>query len=259
MRTHHVTATRVAAAAALLGARGCWCSSRPAHAPTRRRCRRIRTRPAAWYFDEKYGEALRYGSAGWPTRHARRTSGATCSCGWRRSSSRRAAADRRARASCRCGRRSGRELDRPERLPPPVTRLFYRIRDSLCTRGRRARASHRLARPAHHRVGDIENNSLSRAATNLDPTCARIRAGDRERSARRHDVARVDRQAAGHLARRDRPGRDVAADPGTRVRMGVCAARSPTCSDSSCSSTQPCTHGPALGNTETARCCSRKA
>ena len=61
-------------------------------------------------------------------------------------------------------------LDHPEKLPPPVTRLFYRMRDSLCTSREDELVSGgqlgtELSTIA---VWDIENNSFAPSKWNLD-------------------------------------------------------------------------------------------
>lgn len=64
-------------------------------------------------------------------------------------------------------------LDRPSRLPPAVTRLFYHLRDSVCTAQQQTLVDSGLLGTSIRTlaVGDIENNSIVKAGYDTDHFC----------------------------------------------------------------------------------------
>jgi hypothetical protein len=180
--------------------------------------------PLAFYFDERYQDGLRYGNAVLTDAAAspeqRRNvlvAVGTIELALRRPDAARATFLRMLAEDPTI------ELDRPERLPPPVTRLFYRLRDSICTAematllvNRKLGADIRTIA-----VGDIENNSLVRTSYDTDHLArglVHVIINDLRGAT---GLKVVDRQRLATLLDEIGHAKDEElTDPSTRVRVG---------------------------------------
>jgi hypothetical protein len=183
--------------------------------------------PLAYYFDERYGEAIRYGDAvlGDPTtpsdvRREVRVATATIHLargkeGLARDQFQRILADDPAT-----------ELANPERLPGPVTRLFYRMRDSVCLAQLETLVANRKLVPNIRTIaiGEIDNSAPVRSRFNLEDLCRGLVHVVSEDLHGATDLKIVERQRLGTLLQELGMSKDQGLmDPQTRVRLGQLA------------------------------------
>ena len=179
--------------------------------------------PVSYYFAERYSDALRYGAAviedpstPHTLRHEALLTTATIYLAQNRESKARQA------IQLMLSEDPSVELPGSDRFPAPVTRLFYRMRDSICT----AQLQHLVAQKKllpdvkTIAIGDIENNSIAASRYNLDHLCrglAQIIANDLRGAT---GLKIVDRQRLSVLLDEIGRSKEGVTDPETRVRVG---------------------------------------
>jgi hypothetical protein len=179
--------------------------------------------PVSYYFAERYNDALRYGAAviedhSTPPllRHEAILTTATIYLAQNRESKARQA------ILLMLSEDPSVELAGPDRFPAPVTRLFYRMRDSVCTAQLRNLVAQKKLLPDVRTIaiGDIENNSIVTSRYNLDHLCrglAQIIANDLRGAT---ELKIVDRQRLSVLLDEIGRSKEGITDSETRVRVG---------------------------------------
>jgi curli biogenesis system outer membrane secretion channel CsgG len=180
--------------------------------------------PIAYYFTERYSEALRYGATliSDPVTPPLVRAEAILTTATIHLAQRRESKARQAIMQILSEDPSA-ELTDPDRFPAPVTRLFYRMRDSVCTAQLQYLVEQKklLSSITTIAIGDIENNSIVTSKYNLDHLCrglAHILANDLREAT---SLKVVDRQRLSVLL--DEIGlskQSGIVNPQTRVRVG---------------------------------------
>jgi len=191
----------------------------------------FRQDPLYYYYDLRPGEARRYAATVLadpattpPLRKAVLTTLATIAIQENRPSEARAVFSQILRLEPTAN------LDHPEKLPPPVTRLFYRMRDSLCasrqdelvSQGQLVTELRTIA------VWDIENNSFAPSKWNLDHLCRGLGQAIITDLQGATELKIVERQRLNVLRDDLELGKNPGqVDPKYRVQMGrLCGAQS---------------------------------
>ena len=190
----------------------------------------FRKDPLEYYFDDRFSQAVLYGQAvlGDPAtssalRHRVLVTLATIRLAEGRPDQAREALGRLLAQSPTT------DLEQPARLPPPVVRLFYKLRDSLCVAQQQGlTSSGRLQTDIRTlAVGDIEDNSIFKGQYNTEHLCrglAQVMITDLQGAT---PLKLVDRQRLQALLDELKLSRDASlVAPDTRVRLGLlCGAQ----------------------------------